>query len=223
MKWLSYLFILFGIILISYPISAQIYSNHIEKKLLEEAMNIEFEPVIQEVGEEEFLQLQDVFLEEDWDVFLEKKLKQDERYDDPILDTPVKKSTTNQPIGHIEIPTIQVQLPLLDGATEKNMRYAAGRLKETAKPGEIGNSAIAAHRSYTYGRFFNRLDEVKIGDEIHVNYMGKRYTYTVFETKVVVPTDLSVLYQPSSDKILTLITCTPIDTATHRLIVHAKM
>ena len=89
--------------------------------------------------------------------------------------------------------------------------------------GEIGNAAIAAHRSRTFGRFFNRLDEVKIGDEIVIKDKNTTYTYTVFDKKIVRRCYVSVLDGNGKDKILTLITCDPVDVATHRLIIHAKV
>lgn len=127
------------------------------------------------------------------------------------------------PIGIVKIPKIKVNLPILEGATTRNMKVGAGWLPETSKLGEVGNTALAAHRSYTYGRFFNRLDELEIGDEIIIEANGREYLYTVFNKVVVEPTDRSVLARNKTDSILTLITCTPIKVATHRLIIQAKI
>ena len=82
---------------------------------------------------------------------------------------------------------------------------------------------MAAHRSHTFGRFFNRLDEVGLGDEIIIISNGEEYKYKVFNKVVVEPTDLSVLQRNNKDRIVTLITCTPIKTATHRLIIQGKI
>lgn len=128
-----------------------------------------------------------------------------------------------KPIGIVKIPKIDVNLPILEGATKRNLKVGAGWLTETSKLGEVGNTALAAHRSYTYGRFFNRLDEVEIGDEIIIEANGTEYRYTVFEKLAVEPEDRSVLARNKKDRVLTLITCTPIKVATHRLIIHAKL
>ena len=82
---------------------------------------------------------------------------------------------------------------------------------------------LTAHRSYTYGRFFNRLDEVKIGDEIVITTAGETYRYTVYNKVIVEPDDTSVTRGSKEEKILTLITCHPIHNATHRLVVQTKM
>ncbi len=62
-----------------------------------------------------------------------------------------------------------------------------------------------------------------IGDRVTVEFNKKTYTYEVYEKLVVLPEDTSVLNRNDTDKILTLITCTPIRVATHRLILHAKL
>ena len=128
-----------------------------------------------------------------------------------------------QPIGVLKIDKIKVNLPILEGTSQKNLKIGAGWMKETTKIGEVGNTALAAHRSHTYGRFFNRLDEIEIGDRVMITAQGKEYSYEVFNKVVVKPTDVSVLKRNKKDKILTLITCHPLYKATDRLIIQAKI
>lgn len=128
-----------------------------------------------------------------------------------------------QPIATVEIASIGVKLPILAGATEANMAHAAAHMTETVQLGQAGNAAIAAHRARTKGRLFNRLDEVVEGDEIVIRKAGQKYVYTVFRQVVVEPDDVSVLNKNGDDKLLTLITCDPVETGTHRLIVQARM
>ncbi|WP_438495471.1 class D sortase [Paenibacillus sp. IHBB 3054] len=125
--------------------------------------------------------------------------------------------------GIITIDKIDLKLPILEGATKANMKHAAAHMKETAPIGEIGNAAIAAHRSRTAGRLFNRLNEVKVGDTISVKTSDQEYKYEVYDISIVEPTDVSVLNGNKQDKILTLITCDPLVNPTHRLIIHAKI
>jgi sortase A len=126
-------------------------------------------------------------------------------------------------IATIQIDSIGLKLPILEGATQSNMKFAAAHMTETTPLGQIGNAAIAAHRARTKGRLFNRLDEVEIGDEIVIHASGEKYIYTVFRKTIVEPTDVSVLNHNDKDQILTLITCDPIVNATHRLIVQASL
>lgn len=124
-------------------------------------------------------------------------------------------------IGILEIEKIGVKLPVAEGADLATLKFSLGHMPETAALGSVGNAAVAGHRSHSFGTFFNRLDEVAIGDDIVVTTAaGERYTYEVYETKVVTPEDLSVLRSSSKHRVITLITCTPMYTSTHRLIVH---
>jgi len=126
-------------------------------------------------------------------------------------------------LGSLEIPAINAKMPVVQGASDANLKTAAALLDGTSPIGSIGNAAIAAHRSHTYGRFFNRLNEVKLGDTIHITTPEENFVYRVYEIKVVEPTDLSVLNRNNRDKVITLITCDPIYVASHRLIVHGVM
>lgn len=124
-------------------------------------------------------------------------------------------------IALMEIDKIDVFLPVASGVDMDTLRFALGHMPETAQLGAIGNSVVAGHRSHSFGTFFNRLDEMEIGDEIKVTAGGNTYTYEVYEILIVEPDDTSVLRQSSKYQVLTLITCHPLYTSTHRLIVHA--
>lgn len=141
----------------------------------------------------------------------------------PAAPVPEAPKAVPKPLGVIKISKINLKLPIMKGATTGNMKIGAGWMKQTTPIGQNGNTAIAAHRSYTRGRFFNRLDEMAVGDDITIISEGKEYHYTVFNVVVVEPTDVSVLRGKKSESIVTLITCTPIRVATHRLIVQGKL
>lgn len=125
-------------------------------------------------------------------------------------------------IGIISIAKLDMELPILEGATESNMKNAAAHLTGTAKLGEAGNAAIAAHRAHKTGRLFNRLNELTIGDEVMIRANGQDLVYRVDQVSVVEPTDISVLEGDPSKQQVTLITCDPLYEATHRLIVRAE-
>lgn len=125
--------------------------------------------------------------------------------------------------GAISIDKIDLREPMVEGATPASLKVGSGIVVPGRMPGEIGNFVLASHRSLTFGRHFNRLDELKKGDKVQLETSDQTYTYTVQSKSVVTPEDLSVLDQNPMDRELTLITCDPIDTATHRLIVKAVM
>lgn len=143
--------------------------------------------------------------------------------DEEPTQKPAANSESKPSFGIIEIAKIKLKLPIMEGATNENMKFAAAHLSETNKLGEIGNAAIAAHRARTKGRLFNRLNEIEVGDEITVKQKDQQFVYTVFKVSRVKPTDISVLGRNDKDSILTLITCDPLVNPTHRLIVQAKL
>ncbi len=125
-------------------------------------------------------------------------------------------------IGELLIPKLDLDVAISEGVSSRMLRYSVGHFTGTALPGAAGNCAIVGHRSYLWGEFFNRLDEMFPGDEIILSRDGKSYTYIVTEKFVVEPDELWVLNQGEMNE-LTLITCTPIRVASHRLIVKAEL
>lgn len=125
-------------------------------------------------------------------------------------------------IGILSIPKIDLNVTIAEGIENETLKYSVGHFEETAMPGEIGNCSLVGHRSYTYGEYFNRLGEVEIGDTLIVKTDTDVYTYKVNEIKVVEPEEVSVLDQHDKREI-TLVTCTPIRIATHRLIVKGEL
>ena len=121
----------------------------------------------------------------------------------------------------VRIPKIDSKEPVKEGTNKSALSASLGHEPGTASPGEVGNCVIAGHRNYNFGKYFNRLDEVEVGDEIFVDTRDNTYEYKVSEIKVVEPEDIEIL-DPTEDEQLTLYTCTPIYIATHRLVVIAK-
>jgi sortase A len=91
----------------------------------------------------------------------------------------------------------------------------------TALPGQLGNAAIAGHRT-TYGHPFYNLDSVHPGDTIDITTPQGTFVYKTFSTIVVAPTDVAVL-KPTADPELTLTTCNPRYSAATRMIMRARL
>ncbi|HEY2491750.1 MAG TPA: class D sortase [Paenibacillus sp.] len=125
--------------------------------------------------------------------------------------------------GMLRIDQIDLQLPILHGATKKNMKISVASIVNTGEAGEVGNYAIAGHRNHTYGRNFNRLDEIKQGDKIEVDNGEQQFEYTVTEKLRVKPEEVWVLEGNDADKEITLVTCDPMIDPTHRLIIKGKI
>lgn len=125
-------------------------------------------------------------------------------------------------IGVLTIERIDAKLPVTEGVSEAQLNIAVGHVPQTSEIGASGNAVVAGHRSYAYGQFFNRLSELETGDIIAYQPKdGDVMEFEVCEILEVLPGDPAVLWQPKDKQVLTLYTCTPIRTATHRLLVRA--
>ncbi len=122
----------------------------------------------------------------------------------------------------LRIPSIDSENPVREGVSRGVLADALGHEPETAYAGEMGNCVIAGHRNYTFGKYFNRLDEVELNDVIYVDTADKTYTYVVTDIQVVEPDQLEILEPIDGKETLTLYTCTPIYIATHRLVIIAE-
>ncbi|MBN2259180.1 MAG: class D sortase [Clostridiales bacterium] len=125
--------------------------------------------------------------------------------------------------GILVIDAINFKQPIIRDASAKNMLLTVTSFKDTGLPGEIGNYAIIGHRNLTYGRNFNRLGEVELNDTIKVITDTGTFIYTVTDIFLVLPDDVGVLFGTNLEKRITLITCDPVGHPTHRLIVIGKI
>ncbi|GAA1262583.1 class E sortase [Planotetraspora silvatica] len=114
---------------------------------------------------------------------------------------------------------------IVEGVDAEDLRRGPGHYPGTALPGEPGNFVVSGHRT-TYAAPFNRLAELRRGDDLLIDTRGFRYTYRVTSTKVVDPTDLDAIapvpgrpgLRPTRAAI-TLTTCHPEYSARQRLLV----
>jgi LPXTG-site transpeptidase (sortase) family protein len=126
--------------------------------------------------------------------------------------------------NRLSIPVMNLDEPVLDGATARTVNNGVWRLPNSATPGSGSNTVLVGHRySYNPGiaHPFYSLDIVKVGDSVGVYWENRLYTYTVTEVKVVAPTALEI-EAPTPYEQLTLYTCTPLWTSNQRLVIIAK-
>jgi sortase A len=124
-------------------------------------------------------------------------------------------------LGEIEIRKIGLTAMILEGVDNRALRRAVGHIPNSPLPGQHGNVAIAGHRD----TFFRDLRKIAKNDEITLTTLNGSYRYVVDFSEVVEPSDTEVL-DPSSEAILTLVTCYPfyyVGPAPKRFIVRAHM
>lgn len=134
------------------------------------------------------------------------------------------KVESGEALTRLEIPKLDVDVIVVEGTSLAALRAGAGHYPKTPLPGEAGNVAIAGHRT-TYGRPFNRLDELQPGDKVILTTPLARHVYEITtDPWVVEPTDWTPIDSyPRSGSFLTLTTCTPEGSASLRLVTRAKL
>jgi sortase A len=123
------------------------------------------------------------------------------------------------PLAVLRIPSIRLEVPVLDGTDEFTLNRAVGRIPGTGLPGSSDNVGIAGHRD----GFFRGLKDVVIGDPIELQTLDGVDTYEVAEIVIVEPDRVDVL-DPTAEASITLVTCYPfyfVGSAPQRYIVRA--
>lgn len=114
-------------------------------------------------------------------------------------------------IGVLQIPSIDVRLPIYSGASSEHLNKGAALLSQTSFPtgGANTNAVIGAHRGWGGEDFLRNIEDIQCGDEVMItNYWGTLH-YTVTEIKIIRPNEISqILIQPNRD-LLTIFTCHP--------------
>lgn len=126
---------------------------------------------------------------------------------------------------NLDVPVVYDEPSIDEQVVQRALEDGVLHYATTPNPGEMGNSVIFGHSSNNilnrgkYKFAFVLLNKLEVGDTFMAHYGGKRYIYKVTETKIVPPTDVSVLNATSHPASMTLITCDPPGTAINRLVV----
>jgi len=126
-------------------------------------------------------------------------------------------------LTRLKIPKLGVDVVVVQGVSESALRAGAGHYPATALPCDVGNVAIAGHRT-TYGKPFANVDQLVQGDQITLETPVGTCTYQMTKAPyVVLPNDISVVADAPGEHLLTLTSCTPKGSASHRIIIRASM
>jgi sortase A len=127
------------------------------------------------------------------------------------------------PIARLELPSIGVDKIVVAGVDKNDLKKGPGHYPETPLPGQLGNAAIAGHRT-TFGQPFFDVDKLDNGDEIVVTTLAGRFVYRVTGQEIVSPSDYQVIATTDpTTATLTLTSCHPKYTARERIIVYAEL
>ncbi len=127
----------------------------------------------------------------------------------------------NGVMGYIEIPSIQVSLPVYHGTDEAVLQVAAGHLEWSSLPvgGESTHCVLSGHRGLPSAKLFTNLDRLAVGDVFLLRVLDEVLTYEVDQILIVEPSETDALRIVGGMDYCTLVTCTPYGVNTHRLLV----
>ena len=124
-------------------------------------------------------------------------------------------------MGYIQIPKIDVELPIYHGTKESVLQVGIGHLKNTSLPvgGDATHAVLTGHRGLPSRMLFTDLDQMKNGDIFYIKILGENFAYEVDQIQTVLPEETEGLQIVEGQDSITLITCTPYGVNTHRLLV----
>lgn len=127
----------------------------------------------------------------------------------------------NGMIGYIEIPNVNITLPVYHGTNDDVLQIAIGHLDWTSLPvgGTSTHCVLSGHRGLPSAKLFTNLDQVKEGDTFVIRVLDEVLTYEVDQIRIVEPAAVDDLMIENGKDYCTLVTCTPYGVNSHRLLV----
>lgn len=210
-------FLLIGIAIVAYPTVSDYWNSKVQSKAISD-----YEKKVHEAGAE----IQKYKVEAQ---IYNQALYNMQKFGSPIGDY-VKKYedvldiTDNGVMGYIEIPIIDVQLPIYHGTDDNVLQVAIGHSSDSSLPigGKNTHAVLLGHRGLPSARLFNDIDQLVRGDYFEIHVLDEVLTYEVYKVEIVLPQELSKLRIVDGEDIVTLVTCTPYGVNTHRLLVYGK-
>lgn len=124
-------------------------------------------------------------------------------------------------MGYVEIPKINVKLPIYSGTSEEVLSRGVGHLEKSSLPvgGKGTHTVLTGHRGLPSALLFTDLDKMKESDVFYIHSLDKVLAYQVDQIKVVLPSETEDLIIVDDQDYATLLTCTPYGINTHRMLV----
>ncbi len=136
----------------------------------------------------------------------------------------ILNTTEDGVMGVIEIPQIDVRLPIYHGTSAEVLERGIGHVRESSLPvgGNGTHSVLTGHTGLNNAKMFSDIDRLKKKDKFFINIIGKKLEYQVDKISVVLPEDLNEITIEKDKDYCTLLTCTPYGINDHRLLVRGK-
>lgn len=219
---LAVLLILVGVGIMAYPAISN-YVNEINgsyaiQELTEQMEKVDSEEIIEQRQRAEAYneKLSDVQITDIFDTSSNQVSGDDEYYE--IMDF------AQDIMGYIQIPSIDVKLPIYHGTSAEVLAKGVGHLPQSAFPigGEGNHSVLTGHTGLPSAELFTDIIKLKEGDYFYIHILNRVLAYQVDQIKVVLPEETEELLPVAGKDYCTLVTCTPYGINSHRLLVRGE-
>lgn len=204
-----FLILLAGIGLFMYPIVSNWYGEYTAHTSIES-----YDKTIQKVGDQAIMKMQ-----RDADEY-NKALSANDNKKVSSMDYDELLAVTDS-IAYIEIPKINVYLPIFHGMDDEVLQKGVGHMEGTSLPvgGSSTHCVLAGHTGLPSANLFTDLDQLDKGDYFYIHALDKVLAYQVDQVKTVLPYETDDIQIREAEDYVTLVTCTPYGINSHRLLV----
>lgn len=215
---------LVGLSVFAYPLISNVISTGTHATVISK-----YEEDLKKMSKKEIEQMK-----EDARQHNEKEINPNMIFTDPFAEGGEDESNTSsgyynllnvgETMGSLEIPKINVDLPIYHGASDDVLRDGIGHLGNSSLPvgGADTHAILTAHRGLPSSKLFRELDQIKIGDKFFVHTLDETLAYQVDDIKIVLPNETGELVIEDGRDLVTLVTCDPYMINTHRMLVRGE-
>lgn len=210
--------LLIGLCVLLYPVASEIVS-----RLTQTATITSYQKAVEKLSDEDIQEM--LTAAQDYNKNLYSAVLSDPFTDDEDVDESYAGLlSVDGALGYIEIPKIDVYLPIYYGSTPEVLEKGVGHLKNTSLPvgGASTHAVLTGHRGLPSATLFTDLDQLVDGDVFYIHIFDEVLAYKVNQIKVVEPEDTEDLTIVEGKDYVTLVTCTPYGINTQRLLIRAE-
>lgn len=211
-----------GLSLLLYPFVANQWNNHRQKQLISSyEQTVSDKDAAHEIDYDAELQKAKAYNEALLPSILPDSFAVAEASEEDKTYMDALNIAGDEVMGIVEIPKINIKLPIYHTTDEEVLKQAAGHLEGSSLPvgGESTHAVISAHRGLPSASLFTDLDQLKKGDHFLIHVLNENLCYEVDKISVVKPEETSSLAVEEGQDLVTLLTCTPYGVNTERLLV----
>lgn len=211
-----------GLSLLLYPFVANQWNNHRQKQLISSyEQTVSNKDAAHEINYDAELQKAKAYNEALLPSILPDSFAVAEASEEDKTYMDALNIAGDEVMGIVEIPKINIKLPIYHTTDEEVLKQAAGHLEGSSLPvgGESTHAVISAHRGLPSASLFTDLDQLKKGDHFLIHVLNETLCYEVDKISVVKPEETSSLAVEEGQDLVTLLTCTPYGVNTERLLV----